>query len=364
MTTTPNMALVLPTDGASPGVWDVILDTIFGRIDGHTHLTGSGVPIVSGALNINADVPWQGFSVTGAKAFTFAEVAAAAVAAYSDAIFVNSADHNLYFRNASGTNVQITAGATLNVAIVGGIGGDYSSVGALLSFDDATKRYLLQSEGSPRPWSGLATADIDLYQKAASITNKVTLKSPSALGASYSVTFPAAVPAAASVVMMSTGGVLSVPQASVPLPANCNLVLSGTGYVQRGAFSRRCPVIGALANVTSGTVSTTGGTAGANVPNSTVCYFPLCEMFDNERLISVGLVMHAISGTPTYALAQQSSAGVFSELAGSSTASNATSLLFGPTSPTVLTGTLWLKVTTDGSGATSVVWGDVSTDVP
>ena len=105
-------------------------------------------------------MPWGGFSITGAKALTLAEQTTSAVAAYADAIFVNSADHNLYFRNAAGTNVQITSGSTLNVSIVGGIGGDYSSVSALLSYDDATKRYLLQQEVVTlvRPWAGLAMA--------------------------------------------------------------------------------------------------------------------------------------------------------------------------------------------------------------
>ena len=213
---TPNMGLVLPTEGGSTNVWDVILDSVFGLIDSHGHVAGQGVPIVSAALSINADVPWGGFSITGAKALTLAEVATSAVAAYADAIFVNSADHNLYFRNAAGTNVQITSGSTLNVSIVGGIGGDYSSVSALLSYDDATKRYLLQQEvvSAVRPWAGLATADIDLYQKAlitgSPASNKVTLKSPAALAASYSVLFPAALPAATGVMEMNTSGNISI----------------------------------------------------------------------------------------------------------------------------------------------------------
>ena len=47
---TPNMGLVLPTDGGSDNVWDTILDTVFGLIDSHGHVAGQGVPIVSAAL--------------------------------------------------------------------------------------------------------------------------------------------------------------------------------------------------------------------------------------------------------------------------------------------------------------------------
>lgn len=208
------MSLVLPTDGGSSGVWGSILDTVFAVVDAHTHLAGSGVPIVAGALNINADLSFAANALTNAKATSFTEQAAAAVTAYVNALFVNSADNNLYFRNSSGVNVQITSGSTINVSVVGGIGGDYATVGALLSYDDATKRYLLQQEGSPRPWAGLATGDLDLYQKAVSISNKVTLKSPAALAASYTVTFPAIIPAATSYVQMSSAGALST--ATVP----------------------------------------------------------------------------------------------------------------------------------------------------
>ena len=206
---TPNMGLVLPTDHGSSDVWDTILDAVFSLIDAHDHTTGKGVPIPSAALGINADVSWAGFALTAAKGFGFTEQASTSITSYSDLLYVDSTTHNLMFRNSSGVNVQITAGNTLNVSIVGGIGGDYASVGALLSFDDATKRYLLQSEGTPRPWSGLATADIDLYEKAASIIQKVTLKSPSSLAASYNWIFPTALPAATAPVVVSSAGQLS-----------------------------------------------------------------------------------------------------------------------------------------------------------
>ena len=54
--------------------------------------------------------------------------ATTAVSGYASALFANSADNNLYWRNSGGTNVQLTAGNSLNVAgFVGGIGGDYAS---------------------------------------------------------------------------------------------------------------------------------------------------------------------------------------------------------------------------------------------
>lgn len=204
MTTTPNMSLVLPTEGGSSNVWDVILDTAFGLIDSHDHSTGQGVQVPTAGLNINGDLSFAGFGLTHLKSATFDEQSSTPG---NKSIWTSDADHNLYWTNSSGVDVKITDGSTLNVSIVGGIGGDYSSVGALISYDDATQRYLLQQEGSPRPWAGLATADIALYEKAASITNKVTLKSPSALAASYTVTLPPALTSSAAPLQVDQFGV-------------------------------------------------------------------------------------------------------------------------------------------------------------
>lgn len=195
MTTTPNMSLVLPVEGGSSNVWDVILDVAFGLIDSHDHSTGQGVQVPTAGLNINGDLSFAGFSLTHLKRIALDEQSGTPG---NKSIWTSSADHDLYWTNSSGVDVKITDGSTLNVSIVGGIGGDYSSVGALLSYDDATRRYLLQQEGSPRPWAGLATADIDLYEKAPSISNKITIKSPSALAASYTLTLPDSIPVGGS----------------------------------------------------------------------------------------------------------------------------------------------------------------------
>lgn len=240
------MSLVLPVDHGSSDVWDVVLDAVFALVDAHDHSTGKGVKVVSSGLGINADVTWAGFALTAAKGIAFTEQAASAVSSYSDLLFVNSADHNLYFRNQGGTNVQVTSGNTLNVSIVGGIGGDYASVSALLSFDDATKRYLLQSEGSPRPWSGLATADIDLYQKAASISNKVTLKSPNALGASYTFTMPTALPASSKTIVTTSAGQLQYADTvtrTLVIPAAAAMNQAAATFTENAWASSTTPII-------------------------------------------------------------------------------------------------------------------------
>jgi hypothetical protein len=214
---TPNMGLTLPTDGGSFDIWDTILDTAFGLIDSHNHTTGQGVQVPTAALDINADLPFSSsgtnFSATQLLAAEFTPSATTLVAGYANALFANSSDNNLYWRNSSGTNVQMTSGSSLNVAgFVGGIGGDYSSVSALLSYVDADKDYLLQQEGSPRPWAGIRTGDVQIYQKAASITSAVILQSPAGLAATYTLVLPTAAAAAVGYLRNDGSGNLSFAQ--------------------------------------------------------------------------------------------------------------------------------------------------------
>lgn len=214
MPTTANMSLVYPADHTETDTWGPILNTLFGVIDEHDHSVGKGVKVPSGGLKINADVSWSfggtQYAITDMKALDFTPVAASGITSYSSALFVNSSDsNNLYFRNSGGTNVKITDGGTLNISIVGGIGGDYQTVGALFSFDDATDSYWAQQQGSPRPWARLRVGDVDIYETAASISNRVRLKSPSALAASYDITWLAALPASTMPLQVSNAGVLS-----------------------------------------------------------------------------------------------------------------------------------------------------------
>jgi hypothetical protein len=289
MPTTPNMNLEVPTEDGSANVWDTILNLVFGitgdGIDGHDHTTGKGVPIPSAALRINADVACaydgDSYALTALKAVDFTPHAPADVAGYAAALFVSSADNNLYFRTTGGVNVKIIDGVTLNVSIVGGIGGDYASVEALLDYDDATDTYRARQEldTGVRQYGKMAHADLLLYEYDAAgdatvPANAVTIKSPDALAAPYAITFPAAVPAAATVVMMSTAGVLSVPQADVSLPSGCHVVLSGTGRYKHGdlTFPQTPQVAFGSGAVTYSTSMTGVGDYGVGIATGTALF--------------------------------------------------------------------------------------------
>ncbi len=207
------MGLTLPTDHQSLDAWGAILNTALGLVEAHNHTAGNGNLVPTGGLSIDADLAFNTKAITGLKAIDFTAVATSAVTGYAGAFFVNSADSNLYYRTTAGVNVQVTNGAALNVsAFTGGIGGDYASVGALFSFDDATDSYWAQQELvlGVRAWAGLRVGNVDIYEQAASITNRVRLNSPAALAASYALTLPPALGGSTLALQVSSTGVMSL----------------------------------------------------------------------------------------------------------------------------------------------------------
>lgn len=255
MTTTPLMGLVLPVDHGSNDVWAPILQTLFDRVDLHNHTTGLGAKVPTGGLNIDADLSFSPSgtprAITDLKAIDFSAVAASAVASLAGAFFLSDGTgglvvNELYYRTTSGSNVRITSGAALNVAaFAGAIGGDYVSVGALIDYDDASDMYRFRQEtaAAVRQFAKVQFADIILTEydpsgDASVPTNAITIKSPDALAASYSVIWPAAVPGSTSYLTMTSAGVLATTSKSqsmmIPivdvLPA-AGVTLSNAGLV-------------------------------------------------------------------------------------------------------------------------------------
>lgn len=169
------------------------------------------VPLAS--VLVNADLPMSGNALLNAKYLTLQNEAASPVSSPVNRVTTFGGD--LWYVSPSGA-VQITLGATLNAASVGGIGGDYTAVGALASFDDLSDAYWFQQQvgASVRQYARIRSGDLELFEyKAAPAagvpTNRVRLASPASLAASYQVTFPAAVPATTVALQMSNAGVLT-----------------------------------------------------------------------------------------------------------------------------------------------------------
>lgn len=300
MTTTPLMSLVLPTDHGSIDTWDVILDAAFGLVDSHDHTTGKGAQVPSAGLKINADVSWSSGgasrAITDLLAVDFKPSSLTLMTALAGALFVNSADNELYWRTTSGVNVKLTAGAALNVAaFTGGIGGDYSAVGALEIFDDSTDSYWFQQQvgASVRQYARLRSADVDIYEfkanPAAGVpTQRVRLQSPVSLAASYALTLPVGLPASTRSVSIDAVGQIAS-GISQALAINNDYTISGTGNYKHGIKTISSAVFATLMSVTAGTVNVVSGQPGIQLGNNTIAYIPLPPLPRHCRLVTISL---------------------------------------------------------------------------
>lgn len=207
MTTTPNMGLDLPALGGDAGTWDDKINAALSKIDLHTHIAGSGVPVTTAGISINADLTFSSlYAPINLHRITFASILA--LTSSNKSLFVSNADNELYWRNNVGTNVKLTLGNALNVgAFVGGIGGDYSAVGAALNFDDAGDRYTLKQQGGV--WARMASGDVRLFETGTSDAVFVGLAAPAALASSYTLTMPLVLPGVAGLLAVSSSGVIT-----------------------------------------------------------------------------------------------------------------------------------------------------------
>lgn len=116
MPTTTYMGMVLPTVSVTLGPqWATELNAALAVADAHDHSSGKGKQVPSSGLNINADVSWGGYNVTSLKSARYTSQGSPLGGA-SDVNCVYVSSGNLYYNNASGTQIQLTSGGSLNVA--------------------------------------------------------------------------------------------------------------------------------------------------------------------------------------------------------------------------------------------------------
>ena len=279
-TTTTNMGLSKPTLAGDAATWDDQINASLDLIDTHNHTTGAGVQIPAGGLNLTTDLTLNGTcALTNAKALAFTTQASYTV---SKSLWVKTSDGELYWRNASGTDVKMTSGGTLNIAIVGGIVGDYAASAAAVYYDDSAQAYrFLEAAPSPNSWSRVQCGDLDLYEHASGIANRVRISSPTGLAASYALTLPAALPGSTSILQVSSAGAITASNtvanaatfsaltthsngitvttgaanlngaASISLPTRKLVLSAGLGYVYSGAATLAS---GAFSGGAAGTV--------------------------------------------------------------------------------------------------------------
>ena len=109
------MSLDLPIVGTTAGpTYATMLNAAITTVDEHDHTSGKGVQIPTSGLNINASLEFNSNSAVG---LTFLGLEAQGSApGTNQSVYVN-VSNDLYYKNSSGTSVQITNGS--NIAAVG-----------------------------------------------------------------------------------------------------------------------------------------------------------------------------------------------------------------------------------------------------
>jgi hypothetical protein len=115
MSTTTNMGLVLPTVGVTAdSTGESQLLTAFETVDAHDHTTGKGVQVPSAGININGTLEFNGQALTEVNYMSMGTVSGtpAILSVYS-----NGTD--FFYKNASGTAIQLTSGGAVNAVGTG-----------------------------------------------------------------------------------------------------------------------------------------------------------------------------------------------------------------------------------------------------
>jgi len=148
-----------PAVGVDTGpTWADNLNTSLDAIDGHDHSTNKGVRITPAGLNVNADLEFNQNSASELKNVIFDSSVTAATTSYS----LYQASGNLYWRNGSGTAVQVTLGAAVNSG-AGSISG-MSGTDAGASYTDSSKTFNFFTDSGNSDYGKMAHADLVLFK--------------------------------------------------------------------------------------------------------------------------------------------------------------------------------------------------------
>lgn len=184
MSTTPNMNLTLPTVSQTPGpTWANQINADLSVIDAHNHVPGSGVPITSAALNINADVNFATHSAIGLNSTQYINQSAPL-----SVCSVYSYNGELYYNDATGTQIPITS----NGSVVGPIG-QWTNLAppGEAGFNVGSGTFYFTSNTTTSTFGALQAGALELQTTGFSSPVILTI---SPVTASYTLTLPVASP--------------------------------------------------------------------------------------------------------------------------------------------------------------------------
>lgn len=254
-TLSPNMSLVLPTIGIDSGLtWEQSVNINSGIVDGHNHSVGFGVQINPSGININADLPFNGFNQTTLRTSRFnAQPSPISLPSDLDCIYVSGVD--LYYNDGNGNQVRMTSGGAVNATSSG-----ISNGTATAGFSSGT---LVVDSASNTP-ANIQVASILLGNTGVSGSNFLTLSPPTGLGSNYSLVLPP-LPAQTNVMTLDTSGNMS----SITYDqVGSNMTSTGADAIATTMGSTGANTIAANRTRSTGTTVGIGGIAVASSSGS------------------------------------------------------------------------------------------------
>lgn len=259
--------------------------------------------VTPSGIDVNGDLSFRS-GVTAYAATDLLKVnftsQASALNAGTNPVAAYAVGGNLFFNDASGNQIQMTSGGAVNVSSTGGItGAGYGTGGVEVNWDSVNVKYRMRSGAAADAYADVECDDVRFNDGSG---NFLTLTTP-AMAADYTVTFPAAVPAAQAIVQMSSAGVLS---ASNVLASGQHLTLQGLGELKHGDVTVIIPAAAAEVDSTgSGTglwlsqiVDGAAGSGWVNPGGNVRLGFPI-SLKVGDRIKSVSCELRDTAGANT-----------------------------------------------------------------
>lgn len=210
----------VPVVGTQTGPqYAVNINSCLDIIDQHDHTSGKGLQVPTAGININADLAFNGYKLTGLNALTDIDTQGSALNAvtYPKSVYVTGGDGDLYFNDDNGNQIQLTAS--------GAVAGTPGSITGLVS--PATATYSTGSETFK--WSSHGANDKPALMDCGSLKiretvnagNGITIAPDASISSDYSLTLPAAPPASQAALLINNSGVVSAPIPSIQVSSSC-----------------------------------------------------------------------------------------------------------------------------------------------
>jgi hypothetical protein len=170
---------------------------------------------------------------------------------YPTSLYFNGTDGNLYANDGAGNQIQLTASGAVNSSTTGGITGvGYGdpSDGAV-NWDSGSALYHMYADSTAGTYADVKLDDL-IFLEPGGGSNTLTLTAQ-AMGADYTLTFPAAVASSDNTIVQSsatgalsfsnTVGSLTTNSGGVTAAANQHVTVSGTGRFKHGEMQYTMP---------------------------------------------------------------------------------------------------------------------------